>query len=140
MITDYELLLSNDQAITATVASTNNVDLKAVKDVAAGEPIQVGARVTEAFNNLTSLDVAIEGCDDAAGTNPVTLATKNFLLAALSTINRALPMPPIPAGGTAKKFLRGKYTVNGTAPTVGKVRLWLAPGLDNKPANKAVTF
>lgn len=133
MILDYELELSSKQAIVATAASTNNVDLKAAKDVGVGEPIHVAARVTQAFNNLTSLDVAIQGCDDAAGTNPVTLVTKNFLLAAL-TNNAPLPMPPLPAG-VSKRFLRALYTVNGAAPTTGQVTLGIVPGTDAKPGN-----
>lgn len=132
MILDYELELSSLQAITATAASANNVDTKAVKDFAAGEPVNVWARVGAAFNNLTSLDIAIQGCDDAAGTGAVTLVTKNFLLASLSTANRALPMPSIPAG-TRKRFIRALYTVNGAAPATGTISLGLVPGCCAKP-------
>jgi hypothetical protein len=66
------------------------------RDWGAGEPVRVYGRVTQAFNNLTSLDVQVGGADDNAGTNFVVYLTTNFLLAAL-TLNALLPVGVLPA-------------------------------------------
>lgn len=146
MILDYELELSSKQAITADAGSTNYYDAKADKDLGIGEPIQVAARVTEAFNNATSVEVQIQGGDavDAGGVptfaDAVVISRKSFLLAELNTAGRALPgIPPIPQG-TSFRFYRAFYDVTGIAPTTGKISLWLVPGTDTKPANAGVKF
>jgi hypothetical protein len=95
-----------------------------VRDWGAGEPIRVYGRVTQAFNNLTSLDVQVGGADDNAGTNFVVYVTTNFLLAALA-LNALLAVGVLRGGQTKKRFLLGKFVVNGIAPTTGKVILGL---------------
>lgn len=140
MMLDYELELSSSQAITATASSTKVIDMQAAKDVVPGEAVGVYARVGGvAFNNLTSLLIAIEGCDDAAGTNAVTLVSKSFALAEL-TANKGLPMPDL-AAGSVKRFIRGRYTVTGTNPAAGALTVGLVPSPEKaKAMNSAVKF
>lgn len=95
-----------------------------VRDWGVGELVRVYGRVTQAFNNLTSLDVQVGGADDSAGTNFVVYLTTNYLLAAL-TLNALLAVGTIPGGKTKKRFLLGKFVVNGIAPATGKVILGL---------------
>jgi hypothetical protein len=66
-ILDRQILFSNEQAITATAASTDVVDLGANRDIGAGEPLYVLVQVMQAFDNLTSLTIALQ-----------TSATENF--------------------------------------------------------------
>jgi hypothetical protein len=61
MIFDMQTLLSDAQAITATAASTNIIDLGPInagfaRDIGKGRHIPLRVQVVEAFNNLTSLD------------------------------------------------------------------------------------
>jgi hypothetical protein len=54
-VLDRQVLFSNDQAITATAASTDIIDLgSSPRDVGAGEMSTVLVLVTEAFNNLST--------------------------------------------------------------------------------------
>lgn len=95
-----------------------------VRDWGAGEPIKAYGRVLQAFNNLTSLDAQVGCADDATGTNFTVLATANFLLAALG-LGALLPLGFLRAGVARRRFLLGRFVVNGVAPTTGKVTLGL---------------
>lgn len=117
MIIDSLGLLSNKQAITASAASTNVIDTGTTKDIGPGNPVQVLFQVTEAFNNLTSLALAIQTATDEAFTSPITLVNQTVLLASLAVGYKANLV--IPKG--AKRYIRAYYTVTGTAPTTGKV-------------------
>lgn len=114
--------LGGDGPITATAFSTKGLDRIKVQDVGAGEPIKAYARVTQAFNNLTSLQIDVGMCDDTSGTNFTSLINggKVVLLAAL-TLNALIPLGFINSGAAKKEFICAKFTVVGTAPTTGKV-------------------
>jgi hypothetical protein len=131
MILDRTGLLSENQAITATTASTNSIDLGTPgtpygapsplkRDIGRGEgqPFYVG--VTEAFNNLTSLTIAIQVDTTAAFSAPDTIFTQTYLLADLAPGARHLQPDWFPVG-TGKEFVRMLYTVTGTAPTTGRI-------------------
>lgn len=118
MLLDKQNLLSSAQAITATAASSNIFDTGAAADAGPGEALKAFLLVVEAFNTLTSLDIALESATDAAFTTPVVHYTINKLLAAL-TLNAKIDMPPAPAG--LNRYLRFKYTVNGSNPSTGKL-------------------
>jgi hypothetical protein len=132
MLMDYEqeLTTADGQAITATAYGTKPYDQKGAADAAVGEPLHVLMQVLGAnFNSLTSLLVEVYGDDDGAGTNEVSLVSKSFTLAQLTTalgVRRVGIVPP----GTRKKFLRAKFTVTGTNPSTGKIAVWLAKGAD----------
>ena len=131
MITDATTLFSDSQAITATAASTNVIDLGATgtpsgssvalsRDIGKSADIPLLLEVTEAFNNLTSLAVAVQVATDAAFTSPVEVATRTYLLAEL-TLGKRLSFPAEFPEGTNLRYVRMRYTVTGTAPTTGKV-------------------
>ena len=127
-MTDYEqeLTTAGGQAVTATAAGTKYYDEKGVADVGVGGAMVAGVtRISQDFNNCTSLDIAIQACDDASGTNAVTLVTKNVPLAQLTMSRGPFNVGVLPAG-TRKRYLRAYFTVNGAAPGQGKVRVWLA--------------
>jgi hypothetical protein len=141
MIISQQDIFSDSQGpITATAASTNVLDIGA-----AGTPfgapaalgrdlgnlptkIELDCRVVQAFNNLTSLDVALQGSDD--NSTFVTIATKNYLLAGLGI--GALDFPAAFIKGTKYRYLRLNYTVNGTAPSTGKIFAAVVPGRQNQ--------
>ena len=132
MIMDRSLLFSDGQAITATAASTNLVDLGAtgtvygaaspiVRDVGEGERSDLYVGVTQSFNNLTSLTISVETDDNAGFSTPTTVFTSPaYTLAQLATGATYL-LPDQVTVGTNERYVRLKYTVAGTAPTLGKI-------------------
>jgi hypothetical protein len=132
MIFDRTLQWSDGQAVTATTFSTNVVDLgktgtiygssaPIARDVGLGEDVPLYIGVAQSFNNLTSLTISIEQAVDAAFTAPETVWTSPaYSLAQLTLGSRYLLPDSLPAG-TNKRYVRLKYTVAGTAPTLGKI-------------------
>lgn len=130
MIFDRTLLFSNAQAITATAASTDSIDLGAtgtvmfaasplVRDVGRGSAVPLLIQVVEAFNTLTSMTVSVQ-CDDNSGfASPKDVLTVTLPLASL-TAGRTFPILAIPPG-VNERYMRLYFTVTGTAPTLGKV-------------------
>lgn len=128
MIVDNNNVLSDGQAITATAASTNVLDLGAPgtpfgapaaveQDVAKGNLIPLAVNVTQAFNNLTSLAIALQVSADNSTFTEV--ATRTYLAAQL--VVGQLDFPAQLPIGTNARFVRLNYTVVGTAPTTGKI-------------------
>lgn len=129
MIIDASLLFSDSQPITATVTSTNIVDLGTSgtplgtlvalpADIAIDNRIDILLNVTQAFNNLTSLSVALQVSADASTWKEV--VTRTYLLADLSSVGQ-LPFPASLPVGSSLRYMQLNYTVNGTAPTFGKI-------------------
>ena len=139
MIMDRTLLFSDRQAITATATSTNLVDLGAtgtvygasapmVRDVGIGEAIPLHCGVTESFNNLTSLTISIEVDDNAAFTSARTVFTSPaYTLAQLASGKTKLLPQTLPVG-TNERYVRLRYTVAGTAPTLGRITAGVTMG------------
>lgn len=128
MIVDNTLVWSDGQAITATAASTNTIDLGAPgtpfgapasveQDIGKGTDIPIALNVEQAFNNLTSLAVALQKSAD--NSTWVEVATRTYLLAELGVGQLNFPAR-MPLGADAR-YLRFNYTVTGTAPTTGKL-------------------
>lgn len=118
MIMDKELLFSEDQAVTATAASTNVLDLGSA-DAGNSEHVELFVNVGTAFNNLTSLGIKLQTATDAAFTSPVdTVINATILLAAL-TANTSVIQAKVPYG--MYRYARLYYTVTGTAPTTGTI-------------------
>jgi hypothetical protein len=139
MILDQTTLFSNAQAISATAASTNIIDLGSTgtvfgaaaaltRDVGRGAEIALRATVVETFNNLTSLTVSIETDDNAGFGSAVTVFTSPaYALADLVTGAKLLLPDALPVG-TNERYVRLKYTVAGTAPTTGKITAGITAG------------
>jgi len=131
MILDRTGLLSENQAITATTASTNVIDLGAPatpygaaaplrRDIGRGEPQPFYVGTTEAFNNLTSLTIAVQTDTTAAFSAPTTVASNTYTAAQLVPGVTDLRPEWFPIGAN-QQFVRLLYTVNGTAPTTGRI-------------------
>ncbi len=126
MLFDAKLLMSNKQAITATAASTDVVDTGNPKDYGKSGDVPLAIQVTETFNNLTSLAIAIQTDDNSAFSSPKTLATVTVLAADLEAGYQS-PIITLPQG--CERFLRVNYTVAGTAPTTGRVMAGIVAGV-----------
>ncbi len=131
MIFDASLLLSNAQAITATAASTNVIDLAPiaqgiVRDIGKGTQIPLLIQVVEAFNNLTSLTIALQTDDNSSFSSAKTVWSSTVVLADL--IAGKVVVPEYVQRGTDERYLRLNYTVTGTAPTAGKITAGVTMG------------
>lgn len=132
MIMDATGLFSDGQAITATAASTNLIDLGAtgtptpggtalVRDIGYGRPVPLVVTVTQTFDALTSLTITIETDDNASFSSATTKWTSPaYTLAQLAAGAKYLLPDAIPAG-VNERYMRLKYTVAGSSPTVGKI-------------------
>lgn len=125
MILDNNLVFSDAQAITATAASTNVLDLSLVRDIGPGYELPLLIQVGEAFNNLTSLTIAVQTDTASDFSSAVTLASQTIALAGL-TVGARSAIQCMPVG--TKRYVRVYYTVTGTAPTTGKVTAAIVVG------------
>lgn len=146
---DQTLLLSSNQAITATAASTSIYDVTGAgsgnapsmtfglgitnfgADIGAGDGVTVPVAyftVTQTFLTLTSLTIAVQAAP-ASSNSPgsyVTL-TQTAAIPAASLVLGAtilLPIPPfapIAPGETLPRFYRFNYTVAGSNATAGTI-------------------
>ena len=133
-IMDRTALFSDGQAVTATAASTNVVDLGSTNglgghytaDRGLGPAIPLEVAVTQSFNNLTSLTISVETDDNAAFSSPTTVFTSPaYTLAQVAAGAKYLLPDALPAG-VSERYVRMKYTVAGTAPTTGKITVGVA--------------
>lgn len=133
-ILNTQELFSDDQAITATAASTNVLDFGtpgtwvhstvAIVDDKGNSCIPLAIQVTEDFNNLTSLKIALETDDNAAFGSATEVYSETILLADLVAGKKsAVRFIPF---GTDEQYARLKYTVTGTAPSTGKITAGIA--------------
>jgi hypothetical protein len=136
MILSAQQIFSDDQAITASADSTNVIDLGVAgtpydaaaalnQDVGKGAGIPILIQVTEAFDNLTSLEIKIS--TGAATTLGTTIVSKTILLADL-TVGAQFPVTVLPQDIT-ERYLGIEYVVTGTTPTTGKVTAGITMGV-----------
>lgn len=136
MIFSAQQLFSDDQAITATAISTNVIDLGTrgtpydaaatlIGDIGKGAKVPLLAQVTEDFDNLTTLTIALEtGSTTSLGT---VIYSVDVALVDLVAGYR-LPVNVLPDGIT-ERYLGLRYTVTGTAPTAGKITAGIVMGV-----------
>lgn len=122
---------SASQAITATADSTNVIDLGStptLRDMGI-RPMILEVIVTEAFNNLTTLGIALKS---DSTTNLDTSETVHVDLGAVAlaslTLGRRFQFT-LPFGDY-ERYLGIEYVVTGTAPTLGRVSAHLVPSVD----------
>lgn len=116
---------SRAQAITADAASTDIIDMGTSafprnRDLGFGIKVPILIQVVEAFNNLTTLNIAIQCA-------PV----ENFASGVKTVAQETIPLAELVPGrrffldyvpqGTTERFLRVFYDVTGTAPTTGRI-------------------
>jgi len=139
MIIDTQVLFSEAQVITATAVSTNSLDLGAPgiapyrknqlkRNMDKSQKIPLLIQVVQSFNTLTSLKIDVEMAIDEAFTAPVIVASELVLLADLKA-GYICPIEKVPRGITMR-YLRLKYTVAGTAPTLGQITAGIVAAVD----------
>lgn len=128
MIFDSTNKFSTDQALTATAASTNVIDLGvANRNIGVGENIPLYIGVSATFAGLTSIQVSVQTDNDEA-----------FGAAATVVQTPAIPLASLKAGyqfnidsvprGVLGRYVRLNYTVVGTG-TAGTVVAGIVAGI-----------
>lgn len=134
MIFDRTNLLSDAQAITATAASTNVIDLGPIKsgqtrDIGKGKQIPLLIQVTEQFTaaGAGTLTVALQVDNDEAFGSPTTVWTSaTFALATLKP--GYVVIPEYITRYTNERYMRLNYTVATGPMTAGKVTAGVTMG------------
>ena len=133
MILDDFNQFSRLQAITATAASADTIDLgplggtptaNLIRNIGVGEEIYLVIRVGQAFNTLTSLTVDVQTDDNTAFSSAAVVATTGAIPLAQLTANtvvRVFALPP----ANYERYIRLNYTVTGTNPTTGTIDAFL---------------
>lgn len=115
MIFDKNLQFSADQALTATAASTDYLDLGSDRDIGPGTPLWLVV-VSKAAPGGTSptIAVSIETDDNSSFSSAATLATHTTVAGASFGLGEKIVMPwPF----TNERYNRVKFTLGGTSPT-----------------------
>ena len=127
MLFDKTTLLSDQQAITATAASTNVIDLGATpssiaRDIGKGKPIPLLIQVTEQFTaaGAGTLTVALQVDSDEAFGSAKTVWTSPAIAKATLAPGYVIVPEYIPRG-TDERYMRLNYTVATGPMTAGKV-------------------
>jgi hypothetical protein len=132
MIIDNTLVLSDAQAITASAASTNIIDLGAAgtpygagsavrRDIGIGTNIPIEISVNTTFATLTSLTVTLQLDDDVAFGSPTSLAVGAAIPVATLVAGYRFTFPVEIPEGANERYMRLLYTVTGSNATAGKV-------------------
>ena len=125
MILDEQGLFSNNQKVTASVASENVLDL-GKREVSFGTPVELFIQISEDFNNLTTLDIKVQTSTDEEFTDAENLIEQAMTLAELKQ-GAVSAIKFLPKGNLG--YMRLFYTVNGSAPTKGKILAGITDGV-----------
>lgn len=125
MILDEQGLFSNNQKVTASVASENILDL-GKREVSFGTPVELFIQVSEEFNNLTSLDIKVQTSAEEDFSETVDLIEQTMTLSELKK-GEVSAIKFLPKGNLG--FMRLFYSVNGSAPTKGRLLSGIADGV-----------
>ena len=125
MLLDQKNVFSDGQAITGDAVSTNVIDLSQAMR-APGNELDVIVQVTEAFNNLTSLELQVQSSVDEAFTSPVTHQRVSVTLASgRLALGQRLDLGSLLDG--TLRYVRLNYDVTGTNPSTGRLTAMLLP-------------
>ena len=122
---------SSGQAITASAASTEYIDLGATgtpalhstalsRDIGRGNKVKIRVQVTETFATLTSLVVAIQTDDNSSFSSATTVLATQAIVAASLVAGYVFNLEYIPRN-TDERYLRLYFTVAGSDATAGKI-------------------
>lgn len=113
MYIDKRLQVSSDQALTATAASTDHIDLTHSQLVGPGTPMWLVVAFKAALAGTSpTIAVSIQTDDAANFPSARTLVTSETLTAAAIGDRIVVPFPY-----ANERYLRASFTLGGTSPT-----------------------
>lgn len=125
MIFDKANLLSDAQAVTATAATTNYIDLGADRNIGNGEPIELFAMVTTTTTSggSTTMTFALQTDSDSAFGSAETLLVTGSIAKATLVAGYEFLRVRLPQG--VKRYVRGYFTVSTADFTAGNFTVGL---------------
>jgi len=141
MIFSNQLMLSDDQAVEASAASTNIIDLGATgipygdaaavtRDVGRGAKIPFLVQVVEDFATCDSVKFAIRNADNASMSSATTVYESEAILVADLLAGKQIPLDVLPRDLT-DRYLDCYYTVAGSNATTGAVTAGVVAAVQN---------
>lgn len=121
MLIDRQNQFSDNQSVNSSVASTDSIDLGAVRNIGVGEAIYIVFLVTTAFVGAGATSTpSLQTDDNSAFSSAATVRTYDTIpaLSAIGT-HRYYEIEPFTATGTYERFIRVFYTVSGTLTASG---------------------
>ena len=119
MIIDNKNLFSDEQAITGTADSTNKVNVMSFMGKNQAGTVFINVKVTEAFNTLTSLDIDLQQAATESGSYT---SVQKFSAVPRASLVKGYKLPfRVPTSNLKSPWLKLVYTVNGSAPSTGKI-------------------
>lgn len=131
MYVDAQNLFSDEQALTATAASTNLIDLGANRDIGTGENLYIVLVVDVALTDASSdstVAVTIEMDALAAFGSPTTTQTL-FTISAVAAVGTKL-IARIQPDAVNEQFMRLKYTMANGNLSTGTVTAFITKDID----------
>lgn len=123
---DAALVLSNEQAVTASAASTNILDEGVA--VNTGYPMIAETRVNVAMAGSGTLTVEIQASDTTSFSNKVILGNSGSVAAADLTAGKAIRVPLAFNPKRKYRYIRAYYTAS-SAFTSGKLTTVIQPAV-----------
>lgn len=117
MFIDSQHLFSDSQALTATAASTNLIDLKvATTRIGVGEPMCVVISCEVAMGGTSPTMIAtLQSDDNSSFSSAATVVVSPTFSSFAAGAKYVLPIPP---GTATEQYIRLNYTMGGTSPTI----------------------
>ena len=121
MITDKNLRVSTDQALTTTAVSADTIDLSVARDIGEGEELYMNFAVTTALTGGTSVKFEVVQSASADLSSPTVIGSTDAVAAAslVAGYNTAVRINP-QIGGKGQRYIGARYTIVGTF-SAGKV-------------------
>ena len=117
MILDEQSMFSNKQSITQSCASENIINF-GKREISFGTPVELFIQISDTFDNLTSLTVAVQTSNEETFSSPTDLIEQTMLLEELKK-GAVSSVKFIPKGNLG--FIRLYYTVTGENPSKGSI-------------------
>lgn len=137
MMYDLQTQFSSAQAITASAASTNYIDLNSIKNIGVGQDLNLVAIVTTAFTDSGSdstVTISVQTDDNSSFSSAATLLTLNTLAALTAAgTTRIAKLPQLASGsltttsaGGYERYMQLYYTVANGNLTTGAITAFLS--------------
>lgn len=123
MILDAELEFSSEQAVTASAASTNIVDLGVARDIGVGEETYIRIGVTETMDDSgddSTLTVSLQTDDNSSFGSASTIATLVTIPATTVAGTEYFIKVPIAITQDYERYIRLYYTIANGNLSAGK--------------------
>jgi hypothetical protein len=127
MYIDRHNLFGRDQAVTASAASTDYIDLGSARDIGNGTPLEILVLCTEAAtaSGAATVQVALQSDDNSSFSSAANLVLSDAIPKASLTVGSEVLRVPVPHG--VERYLRLYFTVATGPLTAGKFTSGLVP-------------